>query len=231
MIVDINFKELFPTPFGFANFGEAARELNKILVKNIDEEMEKFQPETERRTFAKNECGWQSKHGLEYHYESFKTLGDIIGSCIGPVLIQSGIKEDYANKLVVKNLWANVIFAPGGFSEPHIHGSGNILWTGVYYPHGDEKNLDSFDVDEYIFGSSQPGSGRLIIRDPAFVTKSLIKVKTHTKHRKYYGSPVSVIPRQSLLVMFPAWLEHYVQPVTDNTKRYSISFGIAKAKV
>ena len=54
-MVDIHFRALFPTPFGFVNFGEEARELNAMLVKNIDEELVRYQPDTAERTFAKNE--------------------------------------------------------------------------------------------------------------------------------------------------------------------------------
>ena len=229
-MVDINFKQLFPTPFGFANLGEDARELNQILVQNIDEERKKFQPETETRTFAKNECGWQSKVGLEEFYTSFAKLRDAITSCVIPILIKSGYTKEYAGTLVVKQLWANVLFKAGGFSEPHIHGSGNTLWSGVYYPKSNDKNLDHFDVDKYIVGNGG-ASGSLVLRDPAFVNKSLIKTKKintikTTVDNQYYGGSIYITPRESLLILFPAWLEHYVQPVTDNIKRYSISFTI-----
>lgn len=228
-MVEINFRSLFPTPFGFVNFGEDARELNQIIVKNIDEEMSEYQPKTEERTFTKNECGWQSKLGLENHYESFQKLAGAITSCIGPVLVESGIKVEYAQKLKARNLWANVLFGAGGFSEPHIHGSGTTLWSGVYYPKSDHEDLDNFDSNDFIKGSTFPGSGHLVLRDPAFVNKSLIKIRGNLKNGQYYGASITVIPRESLLVMFPTWLEHYVQPTTDNNKRYSISFGIAKA--
>lgn len=228
-MVEINFRSLFPTPFGFVNFGEDARELNRIIVENIDEEMSEYQPETEERTFSKNECGWQSKLGLENYYESFEKLAGAITSCIGPVLVNSGVKEEYTQKLKASGLWANVVFGAGGFSEPHIHGSGETLWSGVYYPKSEHEDLDDFDSNNFIKGTTFPGSGHLVLRDPAFVNKSLIKTKGNLSSNQYYGASVTVIPRESLLVMFPAWLEHYVQPTTDNKKRYSISFGIAKA--
>jgi hypothetical protein len=230
-MVEINFRSLFPTPFGFVNFGEDARELNRIIVKNIDEEMAVHQPETERRSFTHNEFAWQSKIGLENHYESFEKLAEAITSCIGPVLVKSGMKEEYAEKLKVTNLWANVIFGAGGFSEPHIHGVGNTLWTGVYYPKSEHKNLDNFDLDDFIKGTNFPGSGNLVLRDPAFVNKSLVKPRDNDSmiNNEYYGASVTVIPRESLLILFPVWLEHYVQPTTDNKKRYSISFTIFKA--
>ena len=134
-MVDLNFRELFPSPFAFANFGESARGINKRLVDDINNEMANYQPQTQTRTFAINECGWQSGH-LETLYESFKEIGAAIQQCVPPMLIHSGAEEDYAAKLKVEGIWANVIFAPGGFSQPHVHGNGDTLWTGVYYPAG-----------------------------------------------------------------------------------------------
>ena len=227
-MVDIHFRALFPTPFGFVNFGEEARELNAMLVKNIDEELVRYQPDTAERTFAKNECGWQSDLGMETLYGSFAKLGDVISSCIGPVLTQSGFKQEYAEELYVSSLWANVILSAGGFSEPHLHGDGNTLWSGVYYPKSDHEDLDNFDPNEFIIGKSQHGSGYLILRDPAFSIKRQVKVKGKFNNKSYYGDSITIKPRESLLVLFPAWLEHYVQPVTDNTRRYSISFAINK---
>tara|TARA_Y100001973_G_C5207722_1_gene342867 strand:+ start:1124 stop:1819 length:696 start_codon:yes stop_codon:yes gene_type:complete len=226
-MVDIHFRALFPSPFGFVNFGEEARELNKIIVKNIDEELVKFQPNTAPRTFTRTDCAWQSNLGMELLYDSFAKLGDAISSCIGPIITQSGFKQDYAEELIVSNMWANVILAPGGFSEPHIHGSGRTLWSGVYFPQSDHENLDDFDVNKFIIGGNA-SAGNLVIRDPAFIPKSLIKVKGKMNNREYYGAPLTVIPRESLLILFPAWLEHYVVPITDDKRRYSISFGINK---
>jgi hypothetical protein len=225
-MVDLNFRELFPSPFAFANFGESAKGLNKKLVDDINNEMANYQPQTQTRTFAINECGWQSGH-LETKYESFKEIGDAIQQCVPPMLIHSGAEKDYAAKLKVEGIWANVIFAAGGFSQPHVHGNGDTLWTGVYYPAGAEtENLDNFDSNKHIIGETTRGSGNLVLKDPSFIQKRLIRFPWRTK--KYYGASVSVIPRESLLVMFPTWIEHYVQPVTDNTKRYSISFSIKK---
>ena len=228
-MVDINFRALFPTPFGFVNFGEEARDLNAMLVKNIDEELVRYQPSTTLRTFANNTCGWQSELGMETLYESFAKLGDVISSCIGPILTQSGYEQEYAESLYVEQLWANVILSAGGFSQPHIHGGGNTVWSGVYYPKSDHENLDDFDQHKFIIGGTQAGSGNLILRDPAVNIKAQVKVsREKMKNKAYFGSSITVKPRESLLVVFPAWLEHYVQPVTDNTRRYSISFAVNK---
>ena len=39
----IAFKSLFPSPFGYANFGESNRELNKELIEDIETQRSKFE--------------------------------------------------------------------------------------------------------------------------------------------------------------------------------------------
>ena len=98
-MVDLNFRPLFSSPFAFANFGEAAKSLNKRLVKDIDVEIADYQGVTEERSFALNTCGWQSKSGLENSHSSFKELSVAISKCLFPMLSQSGIEDEYASKL------------------------------------------------------------------------------------------------------------------------------------
>ena len=72
----------------------------------------------------------------------------------------------------------------------------------------------------------QPKDGMLILFDPAYVTKTLITTKFDNK--EFYGNDVTVVPRESLLILFPTWMLHMVTPLTKKEKRYSISFGIHK---
>ena len=103
------------------------------------------------------------------------------------------------------------------------------MWSGVYYPKGIEEieNLDKFEEDEFIHLGFPPNiDGLLVIFDPAKTTKGLIKTATYT--REFYGTEVSVTPRESLLILFPVWMLHMVTPLTKKSKRYSISFAINK---
>ena len=54
---------------------------------------------------------------------------------------------------------------------------------------------------------------------------------THMVKVTHFGQEsrnFSIKPRESLLVLFPAWVEHMVIPTDNDEKRYSISFGIFK---
>ena len=217
------FTPLWAIPFGYTNFGESLRNLNKQLISDIENEKE-HNP-SEKRTFAKNDCGWQSSLRMENKYESFEELRKLIHLYSLGTIHASGVSRDVS--ISVGSLWANMIFARGGWSNPHIHGSGDTIWSGVYYPKGvtEVENLDEFISEEYLtYGINKTG-GSLLIKD-LNISKKIITVKLDHEH--YYGTNFSVIPRESLLVLFPAWVEHMVTPTTDDSKRYSISFGIVR---
>ena len=126
----------------------------------------------------------------------------------------------------------NKIFDVGGYSAPHTHGTGETYFTGVYYLNGGEC-LDTLDYDQHICYENQSNmhegqGGDLILFDPARIAKSSIIPKN--KKSNLYGSPAKIIPKESLLVVFPAWLEHMVTPVTVKETRYSISFAVQQLK-
>lgn len=224
-MTEIKFKPIFPSPLGFANFGNSNKQLNKDLIDDIEDHMKKTKGGS--RTFKKNESSWQSKSGLENQYESFRILRDLIDRVSKPVLVQSGFKEEYVMASEATGLWANVVFDVGGYARPHLHGTGRTLWSGVYYPQGLEEieNLDEWDEDD-TFYSGYPSNvdGMLVLFDPAKTTKGLVRTKHNSL--EFYGTECSIKPRESLLILFPVWMLHMVTPLTKKTKRYSISFSI-----
>ena len=217
-----NYTPLWPTPFGWANLGEDYRELNKRLVNDMETEME-LDSLGNGGTFYNNNLGWQSKNAMEKKYTSFAQLVPTISAVATALMGKSGVRSNEGSN--VKNLWANVILGQGGYSFPHTHGYGDTLWSGVYYPKGleDIENLDELDVSENFAHGITLGGGKLIIRD-GNISKELVQpldMGIGGNDRQY-----SVNPRESLLVLFPAWVEHMVTPTENDIKRYSISFGI-----
>lgn len=226
-MTQIHFKPIFPSPLGYVNFGNANKDLNKQLIKDMETER-KEHSDGKSATFKKNDASWQSLPKMEDRWDSFVTLKEqILQTCV-PILRHSGVSEMIAPFVIVGNLWGNIIDNAGGFSKPHMHGSGNTLWSGVYYPKGIDKidNLDDFDEEKTIINGWERRDGVLILFDPAYTTKSLIQ--TNVDSREFYGGDVSVIPRESLLILFPTWMMHMVTPLTKREKRYSISFAINK---
>ena len=225
-MTQINFKPIFPSPLGYVNFGNANKDLNKQLIKDMEKEKE--EDVGKNATFKTNQCAWQSLGKMEDRWESFSTLREQITRACVPILKHSGISDMVAPFVDVSNLWGNIIFDAGGFSKPHTHGSGHTLWSGVYYPKGvdDVDDLDEFDEEKTIINGWVREDGILILFDPAYVTKTLITTKFDNK--EFYGNDVTIVPRESLLILFPTWMLHMVTPLTKKEKRYSISFGIHK---
>ena len=223
---NINFRPIFPSPFGYVNFGNENRSLNKRLIEDIETEM--MQSEGKDRTFKKNDRSWQSYPKMETRYSSFEELRIYIDDAVKPILVESGVEYGTAYAHRTEGLWANTILDAGGYSRPHIHGVGRTLWSGVYYPKGLEKidNLDEFNEDDFIFNGFEKIDGALVLFDNARVEKGL--VLTTFEDREFYGGEVTVKPRESLLLLFPVWLMHMVTPLTSKDKRYSISFSINK---
>ena len=220
----VAFKPLFASPFGYCNFGEENRKLNQQLIKDIDELMTK--DEGKHRSFKHNASSWQSHPVMETKYDSFKTLRDQVEYAFKPIMKHSGFEQRVVDKCKVENFWANLIFDAGGYSTPHFHGSGRTLWSGVYYPQGmgeEENNLDEFKEENWIQLGHKKGDGILVLYDPAKLVKAQVYKPFETG--EYYGQEVTVVPRESLLVLFPAWMSHMVTPLTKKENRYSISFA------
>ena len=219
----VAFKPIFPSPFGYCNFGEENRELNQQLIKDI--EYDRSVGTGKQRSFKHNASSWQSQPEMETKYDSFKILTEQVQYAMKPIMKHSGFEQRVVDKLWVENFWANLIFDAGGYSTPHFHGSGKTLWTGVYYPQGMKINinLDEFTEERWIQLGHRDGDGILVLFDAAKFTKAQVYKPFDTG--EYYGQEVTVIPRQSLLVLFPAWMSHMVTPLTKKENRYSISFA------
>jgi uncharacterized protein (TIGR02466 family) len=54
----------------------------------------------------------------------------------------------------------------------------------------------------------------------------LILVNTAPKTAIYKGSNFPIDPTECALILFPSWLEHYVEPNQTNERRISISFNL-----
>jgi uncharacterized protein (TIGR02466 family) len=224
-----NFLEIIPlfsTPIGYINFGEQSRNLNQQLIVEIEQEMQTHK--TARRSFSGNDSAWQSESGLENKYSGFGKLQEIFRQAVTGILTNLDLKKEYHDKIHVYGLWANVITKSGGWSQPHIHGDGDVMWSGVYYPksEGSENiNLDEFDRSKLLIASTVvTADGVLVLRDPAKVIKNLTKSRMFDS-KLFNGGDIYIHPREGMLILFPASLEHFVTPLINfKEKRYSISF-------
>lgn len=219
----------FSTPIGIVNFGEMSRAMNKELIRTIDHELDVL-GNKENRSWADNSSS--TVNNLINH-TCFKQLNQVVGLSFRNIMHEYGYTKKALSKWIYASYYWGNRASKGGWSRPHYHGTGETLWTGVYYPNGyesPEENLDQFVEEEWVFnniGNINPG-GFLCLQDSSFTTKGVITpnnsdilgLKSDFALRKW------IKPRQGLLILFPAWQDHFVEPINTDENRYSISFAI-----
>lgn len=112
----------------------------------------------------------------------------------------SEIIQDYSHinsdPFKIDALWINVN-PPGAFNMPHIHG---CELSGAFYV------------------SVPQNSGRFVVIDP----RQRVSMSSYRIKEQNY--PVQ--PTEGTCLIFPSWLEHYVEPNNSNEPRISISFNL-----
>ena len=148
-----------------------------------------------------NVGGWHS-HDQIHVGEEFAEIRRIIGtSCVGCAKF---MEFDFDNfDLVIKEMWLNRN-GPGHFNKAHIHP--NAILSGAYYARVPE------------------GSGNIELYDP--VPARLMNVYPVKKRKPINLQAVEYRAEAGLLLVFPSWLQHAVQPNTSDSDRVSISFNI-----
>lgn len=96
-------------------------------------------------------------------------------------------------------LWINVNY-PGACNFSHIH---DHSLSGVYY---------------LSVPTPSPSAGRLVFIDP----RQRVSMSTH----RIKSSNYPVVPDVGACIVFPSWLEHYVEPNRTQDVRISISFNL-----
>ncbi|MGH6952702.1 MAG: TIGR02466 family protein [Alphaproteobacteria bacterium] len=146
---------------------------------------------------------WQSDHGL-HRLEEFRDLASAIDETAGSVLDHLKIGHEGVR---ITGCWANVN-APGAGHRAHSHP--NNFLSGVYYvrtrPGADTIN----------FHDPRPQTG--IIRPP------VRELGAET------ADQVAVTVEDGTLLVFPAWLEHSVDPNRSDSARISIGFNLMFAE-
>ena len=150
---------------------------------------------------ASNRVGWQSER-FDLALEEFQPLFSKINQMAQNIHNQIGLKSNLQNRLSAA--WLN-INNQSGFNVPHIH-LGSCL-SGTYYLKGVESGAN----------------GDIVFRNPWVVDYHIpegsVEQHTNVTLGSYYFTPEA-----GKLIMFPSWLEHYVETNTTNIDRISLSF-------
>jgi uncharacterized protein (TIGR02466 family) len=143
-----------------------------------------------------NRQGWNSEEMTVLERPEFAALKQsILAACAGAL----GEMGEGDSELFLQS-WVN-LHDRGGFNFLHLH-EGSLL-SGSFYI------------------SVPPGSGQFVFRDPRpGVIHGSVKGAVPNGH-----CDIHLTPSAGLLVLFPCWMEHYVEPHDSDEPRIAIGFN------
>ncbi len=190
---------LFATPVVVDEL-EGAAELNTALETAI---LERRRSDPGIR--LSNQGGWQSRHDLtDWAGEAGKR---VLGHALSLATDNTTADQGGAVRWAI-DAWAN-LSASGASNRAHVHGGS--FWSAVYYVSVGEGE-----------------GGALVLHDPRMPA---LRMHAPSLRFKECGSEVlaSIMPKPGLMVLFPAWLSHSVEPWTGSGSRMSIAMNIRAA--
>lgn len=94
------------------------------------------------------------------------------------------------------------------------------LWGNVNYKHSYNGHHTHEGWLSGVFYLKTPKhSGRLVLTNPAI----------RSEHKLIRNSNYGITPSVGALIIFPSWLEHYVEPNLSDDTRISMSFNVGHA--
>ena len=169
--------------------------------------------------YEHRQVGWQSKKILFTTQEpNLKIISSIIDNAAWASIksISPGIDSTKYN--LGREGWIN-INQKGTLHFPHIHGNSTL--SGVFYVKVPKiKKIDNKDI-------SKPGFIEFL--DPRNDVASFSKNIEELATSLVFKNQMLIEPEEGTLLIFPAWLKHWVYPNNENEERISISFNIVIA--
>ena len=221
------------SPFAFSSYGSTPLltttinipELNWALARAIH--VIHHHIDTSGRLVS-NVGGWQSHSNL-FDYidhlkgpaprlsEALQMLSDAVHSFAAETLTALDSKNS-THEVRVPAVWANVN-ERGHSNSRHTHP--NCFLSGVFYVDvgwgGNSTEKGGDDQPSETAG----GGGRLIFHDPRDGSRSHPLAKP----------PVAVTPTAGLMVLFPSWLPHSVEPHEGPSSRLTVSFNVHASRI
>ena len=143
-----------------------------------------------------NRGGWNSVDKAVLDHPDFAAIGKLVRTAIDYALTEMG----RAGLQYGFESWVN-LHDRGGFNFLHVH-------EGAY-------------LSGCLYVRVPPGSGNLIFRDPRpGAVHGFLKGPVPNGYRD-----ISLRPEDGLLVLFPCWLEHFVEPHAADEPRIVIAFN------
>lgn len=195
---------VFPTPI-IKRTVPGAEAINRRLSEIVLEREERDLGEAKS-----NQGGWQSKADLlDWPYPEIEQVKRWIADAVKAMTAYTTGKPNVSGNLDVM-AWANVNRF-GDYNKPHSHPES--MWSGVYYIRAGTPNAD------------RPSSGIIEFIDPR-VAVEMIAVPGGPFDGRY-----KVRPEAGLILVFPSWLLHFVNPYLGEDPRISIAFNARVTKI
>ncbi len=141
--------------------------------------------------------GWQSGDDFFHWSAETRALGKLVADAV------MGAHEAELPEISLFG-WAN-LFTRGVYFSPHRHA--DAAWSGVYYVDAGDSGGDA--GGQLVLGDPRAGAGMVIGDSNRFDSPSSIEIT----------------PRTGELLIFPAWLVHWVTPYQSDAPRISVSFN------
>ena len=194
---------VFGTPMAFRTVANAAA-LNEGLERAI-----LMRAQSQSGNTISNIGGWQSQTDLldwpEPPVAQLKTELDRSIQAIStlPALLEGRPPDQRVGYTAYG--WVNVN-QNGHYNTPHIHTACD--WSAVYYVATGSPHPDT------------PINGRIEFRDPR-------PTAAYSRTPGFIaGQPLRLKPQAGMMVIFPAWVEHWVHPFFGDGKRISIAINV-----
>ncbi len=175
---------------------------HKIINKEILSYILDLQKRDSEGIKKSNFNGWHS-HDFNLNEDAPKNFTEAIKLNINQAL--KDMNWDLEKQEVkITSMWA-IINEKGAFNQRHHHGNSDL--SAAYYVTA-EKNCG-----DIVFYDPRPAP---VYRHPIAKSPNILNASVN-----------SVQPEEGLLVLFPSYLEHSVNPNNSNNKRIVISFNVS----
>jgi uncharacterized protein (TIGR02466 family) len=148
--------------------------------------------------------GWQSQATTKLVDKNLKNVFNQINKGVDLLVKKLNIK----NNLHLKNYWFNVNnFGSSNSVHHHLHVKSLNIISGVFYVNCPEN------------------SGQIVFLNPNKMISTMFDDSVVNKYDNFNSSQWNFNPQKGLFILFPSYLEHYVQPSFSNEDRISIAFN------
>ena len=165
-----------------------------------------------------NVGGYQSSAINLKEEKGFECIYDYINECMEIILFQNNYKPNLG--VMSSHGWVN-INRKGDFNREHVHP--DCHWSGVYYVKT-PANCGELRFHNPIAASSMVKSAHLLNLSSSNI--KTIEPQQNNFVNSFYLNSISLDPHEGMLLIFPSWLFHSVDPNRSDYNRISISFNI-----